>query len=1453
MTRRWLCLGMALSFCFCSLVCAQLPAAQSEDSVSPDKDKASAPQKATVKDLGGSKRNLTFVSTDKPIYQSGEKVYIRGVILDAANHKPLEPGKDLAATIQIKGPKGDAVFTTGASSQDSVWGCAWDVPPGQAGGEYKIVASYPYSGEAPAERKFEIRAYRAPRLKSQIVFLRDGYGPGDKVNATLDVKRAEGGVPEGARVTVTARVDGIEISGGTTKVDEKGLCAVSFDLPRQIPRGEGTLALVIEDGGVVETASKTIPILLQTVDLQIYPEGGDMVAGFKNRLYIQATQPNGKPADLAGKLICRHSGQPDKAVADFRTVHEGRGRFEFTPGAHDHYFLRISQPSGIKTIYPLPEAKLAGAVIRADKDVYKRGQPISLQVACTDKSFRVTAAKREVEVAHSDVKKDTGAHLRAASFSSVSLPLPAEVDGVLTITVWDKSGVPLAERLVFREPASPLKISITADKKSYVPGDSTKLTIKTTDAQGKPVSAVVGLTVTDDSVLEMVDKREQAPHLPVMVFLEPEVKDLADAQVYMDPANARASIATDLLLGTQGWRRYAVMDLVKFVDENGDQARRMLAMVDKPSPAYWAPGAAQFIGMNAVAFADRSRAILVSDGAKTLAPMAAPQARYEFGQGFRRAPLRKAEAPRDANLFQVEPQVFDERHFAAGRVQHRLENINAHSSAFLGSLPANGGFNTAINGAIARPQHQAYRLRARNSMIGGLGGFYAVVREYAHQVRPDRKPDDRLDFAETLFWNAGVKTDPKTGEGTINFGLNDSVTTFRVFADAFAGSGAIGAANIGIKSIQPFYAEAKLPLEVTAGDKVLLPISLINATAAALNGATLKIDLTGPFKLLGLLKGSEKLGPGDRVRWIQPIEIGFGKGSNSFVLKARAGGYEDNVSRNIVVKPGGFPMEQAFGGILEPGKPVVLKITIEKNVVPDSMLTGSAVYPSPLANMTEALEGMIQEPNGCFEQTSSTSYPLTMAQQYFTTHTGVDPSLVERSKEKLDRGYQKLVSFWCPDRGYEWFGQDPGHEALTAFGLLHFNDMSQVRDVDKNMMATTRAWLLKQKDGQGGFTRKRRALHKWIEDKDCSNAYIMWSLLETGQPAADLKAELDSLKKAADASTNSYVTALAANDFYLAGDKAEAKKLMDRLVALQKPDGSIDNVKSSIVGSGGQALEVEGTALATLAWLRDPAYGTNVEKTMKFLADSCKGGRYGSTQSTVLALRAIVTYDKQRAHPKAPGKVREYIDGQPIGDWIAFDQDTKGALKLPDLSEALSPGQHEVELRMEEGSPMPYALDVKYNALTPESNKDCKLQIKVQMAKAKVAEGASTEANVTVTNKTSEVLPSPVAIIGLPGGLEPRHDQLKELVKKGVVDAYEVLGREVVLYWRTMPEHGKIEIPLSLIAAVPGSYTGPASRSYLYYTDEYKSWVQGLRVEITPKPVSVASNTKNLSQIETGK
>ncbi len=120
------------------------------------------------------------------------------------------------------------------------------------------------------------------------------------------------------------------------------------------------------------------------------------------------------------------------------------------------------------------------------------------------------------------------------------------------------------------------------------------------------------------------------------------------------------------------------------------------------------------------------------------------------------------------------------------------------------------------------------------------------------------------------------------------------------------------------------------------------------------------------------------------------------------------------------------------------------------------------------------------------------------------------------------------------------------------------------------------------------------------------------------------------------------------------------------------------------------------------------------------------------------------------------------------------------------MAELLTPGERKIELRMEGGAELPYSIEVTYNALKPDSSPETQVALEVSLAKTALTEGEPTEARVLVANKTDEKLPTAVAIFGVPGGLEVRHDQLKELVKKKTVDAYEVIGRDVVLYWRGM-------------------------------------------------------------------
>lgn len=1335
---------------------------------------------ATSQRLGGDGRALTHVSTDKPVYKAGETVYVRGVVLDAKTRVPSLNNQ--YAQVTIKGPKGDVITAGSSMVTDGAFGFTWQIPEGTAGGEFSILGAGG-NGSAPGERKFDVRVYRAPRLKSQIVFARDGYGAGDTLTATLETTRAEGGVPTGARITAVARVDGVDVATAPCSLDAKGTCSVNLKLPNAIERGEGTIAFTIQDGGVVETATKTIPLLVTSFDIALFPEGGELVAGLNSRVYLEARTLSQKPADIAGVIVDSKGAQ----VSTFRTEHEGRGRFSFVPTRGESYSLRVTEPASVKKTVKLPSVINDGATVMSASETTRADQPVKLTVGWTgDRVVKVTLRQREVEL--------SSATLDARNQKGAEVSLDAkDAEGVLVATVTAKDGTPLAERLVFRESKKQLTIKLEADRVRYVPGAPVSLKVKTF-VDGKPASAFVGLTVTDDSVQELIEKREQAPSLPVMVYLEDDVRELADAHVYLDANNPKAKLATDLLLGTQGWRRFALINVGEFVQREQDDARRVLAMRDGQSDLQ-------------LELADVSEASAVFGGAPGR-PMAKPMPMPQ-GMPVPVAPpmvMNKVPEPAPAVKGPPPPPV---------------QPVMQEQKRLMKEVADRPMAGARARGILARDEMAAIPIA------------FVTIREYAHLVRPDRKPNDRLDFTETLYWSAATKTDVN-GEATVKFGLSDAVTSFRAQAGGYTNGGVLGASDVKLESVKPFYVEPKLPLEVTEGDVIRLPIAFVNGTREPLTGVSMSLETKADLRFTAPpgfgLKSDE------RARKVVSIAIGPKTHSTSLTLNATAGGYSDVVTRELSIKPKGFPVQQAGGGLLTTNGKARFEVTLAADTVPGSISTRIAIYPSPAGNLTSALKSMIQEPSGCFEQTSSTVYPMTMALQYFNSHTGADQSLVRDAQDKLERGYKRLTGFECKQKGYEWFGEDPGHEALTAYGILEFSDMAKVRSVDADMLARSKTWLLAQRDGKGGFERKRRALHTWIEDKDTSDAYITWALLESGLKANELTAEVKRVKEAGLASKNSYVTAVAANVAQLVGDAATAKTLMKKLADQQNDKGFVGGGTQSIVGSTGVSLAIETTALATLAWLRaGNDFVAPVEKSIKGLSEASKDGSYGATQSTVLALRAVMEYDRVRSAGRKPGSVRLFVDGKPLGSPVKYDGTTQTALEFGDASELLSVGAHVIELQQEGGGQLPWSISVRSNRVKPESSAETKVGLEVALSNASASEGDVLEATARVTNLTDAQLPTVVAIVGVPGGLEPRIDQLKELVKAKTIDAYEVMGRDVVLYWRGMTPKQTVRVPVSLVASVPGTYVGPASRAYLYYGNEHKAWVAGLSAEVAAK------------------
>jgi len=337
-----------------------------------------------------------------------------------------------------------------------------------------------------------------------------------------------------------------------------------------------------------------------------------------------------------------------------------------------------------------------------------------------------------------------------------------------------------------------------------------------------------------------------------------------------------------------------------------------------------------------------------------------------------------------------------------------------------------------------------------------------------------------------------------------------------------------------------------------------------------------------------------------------------------------------------------------------------------------------------------------------------------------------------------------------------------------------------------------------------------------------------------------LEAEVARVRANALESDDAYGLALAANVILDAGDTAGAPVLA-RLAAKQDADGAVRGAATSITRSGGADLVVETTSLAILAWIKasaldedgagGPLPADRADRAMEWLLARCKGGRFGATQATILALKAIVAHDAARRRLKQAGSVVVSVNGEPCVE-ASFTADHEGTITLPSFAGALSPGERRVELRMKEGAPMPYSLRISYATALPASASACKVGLSTALARAEITEGELVDLRVEVVNLTEAGLAMVVAIVGLPGGIEARVDWLKKLVSDGSVDCWEARGREVVLYWRSMAPGARRALTLSLIGEVPGTYSAPPSRAYLYYDDEDRAWAPPLRARV---------------------
>ncbi|MEO6683770.1 MAG: hypothetical protein ABIN48_13190, partial [Ginsengibacter sp.] len=172
--------------------------------------------------------------------------------------------------------------------------------------------------------------------------------------------------------------------------------------------------------------------------LSFFPEGGNIIEGIVNKVAFKMNDPFGRP--LLGKgVILDNKG---KIVDSLRVMHDGMGIFYLKPDPGESYTARWKSEDDQERVIPLPAVLKSGVGIQIGFVDEKRSFKISSATYGDDKEIHVLGTMYSQQVFQFSKTLKEG-HMQGI-IPTADLP-----SGILTITVFDKTWKPLAERITY--------------------------------------------------------------------------------------------------------------------------------------------------------------------------------------------------------------------------------------------------------------------------------------------------------------------------------------------------------------------------------------------------------------------------------------------------------------------------------------------------------------------------------------------------------------------------------------------------------------------------------------------------------------------------------------------------------------------------------------------------------------------------------------------------------------------------------------------------------------------------------------------------------------------------------------------------------------------------------------------------------------------------------------------
>ncbi len=1516
-----------------------------------------------------------LLTTEKPIYQPGQTIHMRTLVLDKASHR-ADAGCKL--TFEVEDSRGNKVFRKAtATDKFGIASAEFTLADEVNLGAYHLRALRGDAEASPdtAELTLQVERYVLPKFKVEIEFTKkDGkekrdFRPGDHVTGTLRANYFFGKPVDNAPVTIKATgmdVATFEAARSEGKTGEDGAYHFDFKLPGYFagkPLSQGAARVLIEatvkdSASHSETRGEPITVSESPLLIAAIPEGGTLIPNLENELFIISSYPDGTPArtsltvHIPARIDRIGDQERDKSVG---TDASGVAIVRLDPGrVLDSLRISADDHKGNRTTTTVPLQMRDGLdqiLVRVDQGVFKAGDPIHLHVYSTREGG--TAYVDLVKNGQTILTKDLDLHNGQGELNLTATP---EMAGTLDIDAYlfGRDAEAVADhRLVFIQPAEELRIETASDSQIYKPGADARIRFHVTNSHGEGVQAAIGLQVIDEAVFALAEK--QPGFAKVFFYLEEELmkprceihslsiepvvegageegenqKDLATRALFAATEMAMPSkldveygrtLPQDKLVEYQG-RYYAAFvgqvrevaaKLSQQLADHPEKIASAFTSADNGStphdawnnpmriePAGWNRGRSHIYAVRSAGADGRfntgdDMTAYIEDRTGMVLHSPYEAGRFDLRIEHDRGPVTGLAEIRgvvtDQTSAVIPGATITVRQPALGTT--RTAHSDADGGFDFAGLPAgpyhiqisSPGFVSLSNeirllprdcavvattlsvGAVSQMvtvEADAIAGAAPMAVAKAMGGpavqtgaNFAVQLEVRNRDLSENRPAStaaenaphvRSYFPEALYINPEILTDGE-GNASISVPMADSITTWRLAMLASTQSGAIGSGTASLKVFQDFFVDLDLPVALTQGDRVSIPVAIYNYT-----GNAGKVSLQ--------LKQEDWFSPDeDDLEKTAQVEAGHVGGAQFTIDAKRIGTFkltlsaqlagkdsrEDIVIREIQVIPNGREQNLVFNGRLEKAAQHDLKFPAD--AIPDATSILVRLYPGPLSQVIEGMDSILSMPGGCFEQTSSSTYPNVLALDYMKRTKKLTPEVHAKAEGYIANGYQRLLTFEVPGGGFSWFGRAPANKILTAYGLMEFSDMAKVSEVDPRVIQRTAEWLANQQQPDGSWKPdtyfiNEGATNRYNSDALRITAYIAWSLANTGYKGDAVERAKHYIDQHSDSAHDSYTLAVIANfAIELGNDREFTRHAVQALMEArtEKDDQVSWTANETGVYSTGESASIETTGLATQALLKWGQASDTARKALNFIsAHKQASGNWGTTQATIMALRALLLATQLSASD-VRGSLAVSLNGKTV-ETLNLTADNNDLLHQFVLKGIDPAADNDVQIRFDGSGGLAYQVVGRYFIPWNKEPENEALSIDVAYDRTELSRNDIITATATVHNNTHKLAKMVMVDLGIPPGFDLLSEDLQSLQEKthsdagGRLEKVSLTATQAILYFNALTPMQTVKVSFRLRAKYPIRARTFSSSVYEYYDPAISSTAKPVELQVVDR------------------